>query len=206
MITTTLRCLAICSLVSVFSVTASAQQTDGGTDDTTAANGDTDTAAFGTLDPDSIFSAVERSDTAGSNTATVGRDDSGGGGATAAGGFGGGGLGGLGGLGSLFGGFGAGTSQNTRPAIRTRLRSAINAPPIPAAQVQMNAMGRFRSLATRPALNGISVNMRDRTAVISGVVSSDRDRRMSELLIRLEPGVARVDNQVVVSPASPADR
>lgn len=210
MLSTTLRCLAIFSFVSVLSFPVSAQQ-PGGTDDGAAADGDEATGAFTRLDADEVFSAVERSDTAGSNTATVGREDSGdgGGGGTTAGGFGGGGLGGfggLGGLGSLFGGFGGGAGQTSRPAIRTRLRSAISAPPMPSGQVEMNATSRFRSLATRPALNGINVSMRDRTAVISGVVSSARDRRMSELLIRLEPGVARVDNQVVISPSSPADR
>jgi osmotically-inducible protein OsmY len=77
---------------------------------------------------------------------------------------------------------------------------------MPSGQVQMKATQRFRSLANYPSLNGITVGMRDRTAVISGVVSSPRDRRMSELLIRLEPGVSSVDNQVVVSPPSPTDR
>ncbi len=220
MLPTALRCLAVFGCVVTLSITGSAQQQGGGTNTGgTAATGNTGTGtgtgtatgSMTSLDADAVFSAVERSDTAGSNTATVGREDSAAAGGTrAAGGLGGGGglggFGGLGGLGSLFGGFGGGSSAAAKPAIRTRLRSAIEVASMPSSQVQMNATQRFRSLANYPSLNGINVGMRDRTAVITGVVPSARDRRMSELLIRLEPGVSSVDNQVVVSPASPTDR
>ena len=219
MLPTALRCLAVFACVVTLSITGSAQQQGGGTSTGgTTATGNTGTGtgtatgSMTSLDPDAVFSAVERSDTAGSNTATVGREEDSGaaGGTRAAGGLGGGGglggFGGLGGLSSLFGGFGGGSSAAAKPAIRTRLRSAIEVASMPSSQVQMNATQRFRSLANYPSLNGINVGMRDRTAVITGVVSSPRDRRMSELLIRLEPGVSSVDNQVVVSPASPTDR
>ena len=209
-----LRGLTAGCLVCLLSSAVSAQQGGTGEVDTgTATGGDEGaTGDFGRLDPDQIFSAVERGDTVGGNTATVGREDSAGGGgglgggAAGLGGLGGGGLGGLGGLGSLFGAFNTGTAQSTRPAIRTRLRSAINVPPMSVPQVQANATRRFRSVTSRPSLSGINVTMQDRTAIISGVVASPSDRRMSELLIRLEPGVSRVENQVIVSPQSPADR
>jgi hypothetical protein len=71
---------------------------------------------------------------------------------------------------------------------------------MPPALVQQSASMRFRSLPNRPQLRGINVAMQGRTAVISGVVGSEGDRRMSELLMRLEPGVSRVDNQVLVIP------
>lgn len=187
-----------------------------GTDDT--GSGGVEADGFGSLEADEVFSAVERADTVGANTATVGREDdlgsaAGVGGAArglggAAGGLGGlgGGLGGFGGLGNLFGGLNTGTQESTRPPIRTRLRSAINVDPMPVAKVQSNALGRFRSLSARPALRGVNVSMQGRTAVLSGVVASDSDRRMGELLLRLEPGVSSVDNQLVVSPPSPGDR
>jgi hypothetical protein len=84
--------------------------------------------------------------------------------------------------------------------IRTRLRSAVNFPPTAPAQVEFNASQRFRYLTTQSSLRGINVTMQGRTAVISGLVNSERDRRMSELLMRLEPGVSSVDNQIVVAP------
>ena len=165
----------------------------------------TGTASVG-LDADTAFSAIERGDTVGS-TASTGEGFSavsasaGGGGAGGFGGLGGGGgFGGLGALGNLFGNFNTGAGQTTRPPIRTRMRSAINVQLRPPAQVQQVATQRFRSLATQPQLRGISVSMQGKTAVISGVVGSQRDRRMSELLMRLEPGVQSVDNRVVVMP------
>ena len=167
------------------------------------------------LDPEVAFGAIDRGDTIGS-TATTGESFGLGGAAApggARGGAGGiGGLGGLGGglgaLGNLFGAFGQGGTQATRPVIRTRLRSAIAVPPIPPARVQQVATYRFRSLPSQSQqLRGINVTMQGRTAVISGVVGNERDRRMSEMLMRLEPGVSRVDNRVVVMPAvvSPSD-
>ncbi|MEM8911555.1 MAG: BON domain-containing protein, partial [Planctomycetota bacterium] len=47
---------------------------------------------------------------------------------------------------------------------------------------------------------GLSVQVTGRRAVLSGEVRSDSDRRMSELLLRLEPGISSVDNRVLVVP------
>jgi hypothetical protein len=202
-----LRSSAALLFLCLWTVSASAQQNgqtggDGGTDTGTGT-----AAPATTLDAETAFSAIERGDTIGSTDST-GRGFSdasaatgggGGGGGAGLGGLGGFGGGGFGGLGNLFGNFNTG-GQSTKPAIRTRMRSAINVQATPPARVQQIATLRFRSLATQPQLRGIQVAMQGKTAVISGVVSSDRDRRMSELLMRLEPGVQRVDNQVVVSP------
>lgn len=108
--------------------------------------------------------------------------------------------GGFGGLGGLFGGLGGATQSNEAPIIRTRLRSAISVAPIAPRRVQRVANTRFRQLAKQPNMRGINVDMQGRTAVISGVVKSARDRRMSQLLMRLEPGVNRVENRVIVRP------
>ena len=65
--------------------------------------------------------------------------------------------------------------------------------------VQRTAVTRFRVLTNRPQLRGIDVRMDGRTAIISGVVPTQRDRRMSEMLIRLEPGVSAVVNEISVA-------
>jgi hypothetical protein len=166
------------------------------------------------LDPDSVFGDVQRGETIGATGETgQGFSDlsvspaTGGAGRGGIGGLGGGGLGGfgggLGGLGGLFGGAfgGRGTAQSAQPIIRTRLRSAVAVAPTPPAQIQQTARSRFRTLPSRQAqLRGINVTMQGRTAVLSGTVNNARDRRMGEMLIRLEPGVSRVDNQIVVAP------
>tara|TARA_A100001391_G_scaffold77736_1_gene50233 strand:- start:471 stop:1208 length:738 start_codon:yes stop_codon:yes gene_type:complete len=136
----------------------------------------------------------------------------------------GGGLGGLGGLGAAFnnalnGGLNGGT-EATMP-IRTRLRSAVELPPVDvdvqiAREVSLNnRLQRTSSLGPRPRgpatlgaeygpasqpLYGVNVQMQGRTAILQGTVSSEAHRRRSELLIRLEPGVSQIDNRISVAP------
>jgi len=50
----------------------------------------------------------------------------------------------------------------------------------------------------------IDVTLDDRRATIQGVVASERDRRLAEDLIRLEPGVSEVANQLRVRPSEPS--
>ncbi len=152
----------------------------------------------------SAFDTIDRGSTVGGTTEVgFGLGSEAGGGARSTGGIGGGGLGafgGLGGLGSLFGGGLGGSAQSSKPIIRTRIRSAIQIDPIPPARVQQTATTRLRKLPSQRNLAGVNVQMFGRTAVVSGTVGTERDRRMTELLLRLEPGVSKVDNRVVVSP------
>jgi len=107
--------------------------------------------------------------------------------------------GGFGGLGSLFGGFNNGGGQASKPVIRTRLRSAIDVAPRSALMVQQSATERFIQLASKPSLRGIRVRMEGRTAILTGAVASERERRMSKLLVQLEPCVRNVENRIVVA-------
>lgn len=165
----------------------------------------TATGAGGAMTAEAAFSGVERGETVGS-TGNTGSGFSNlsvaapGGGVGAAGGLGGfrslggGGLGGLGGLGSLFGGLNS-QQQTAKPAIRTRLRSAVLHEPHPPERVERRASQRFQALS-QPALQGVRVTMEGRKGIITGVVESERQQRMSEMLLRLEPGVNEIDNQV----------
>jgi hypothetical protein len=159
------------------------------------------------LDANEAFSEVQREDLGvtegtgrGFSAASVAPPD-GTAGAITPGGIGGGlgGFGGVGGFGRLFNGETLGSSQAARPIIRTRLRSAIQIQPRAPSQVGQTAMGRFQSLPRRPQLRGVSVRMQGRTAVLQGRVANESDRRMSELLMRLEPGISRVENRVVIA-------
>ena len=186
---------------------AQAQQTD--TIDQAAGAG-TDAGQVGgitgALTPDEAFSEVARDETVGASADTVrGFSDASAATTTQGGGFGGlggglGGLGGLGGFGNLFGGGGVGGSQVTQPAIRTRLRSAVNVAPRTMSDVQYHANRTLQSLPYSQRMPGVHVNVHQGTAVIRGTVTNNHDRRMSELLMRLEPGVRRVQNQVIVQP------
>jgi hypothetical protein len=162
------------------------------------------------MDAAQAFSAVER----GSSVAATGNTGAGfsfassaNGGAAgglggarglSGGGLGGGGLGGLGGLSSLFGGLNSQSQQNTKPAVRTRLRSAVVVAPRSPQVVQQRAGQRIQTFS-QPGLGGMNVTMEGRRAVVTGVVADDRQRRMSELLLRLEPGVSEIDNRIEVA-------
>lgn len=178
-----------------------AQQTNTGDTGNAAAGGD----QIG-LDAAEVFDNVERGDTIGATGSTgqgfsslsAANGGGGGGGGALGGGGGFGGFGGLGGFGSLFGNTQA--SQNSTPIIRTRIRSAVQVAPTPPRQVQQQVTGRLRALPTQSPVRNLNVQMQGRTAVVSGVVNSERDRRMSELLLMLEPGVRSVENRVMIQP------
>lgn len=203
--------VTIIALIVLGGPAAMAQGLGGGTTGggTTGAGGTgaaTGTAPGAVLDVDTAFAAVERGNAIGA-TATTGAGfstSSNPNGGVGGGGFGGG-LGGFGGLGGLggFGGFGGGfgnTGTTSPPAIRTRLRSAIEVAPVPSAFVQARANQRLYRAPDRAGVDNVGVTFQDGTAIVTGTVASERDRRMSELLMRLEPGVRRVDNRVIVAP------
>ena len=104
----------------------------------------------------------------------------------------------FGGLSQAFGG--AGQSSSQKPAIRVRLRSAVQVAPLSNNQIQRSAVQTLSQAPSRVNVQGVNVSINQGTAVLNGTVRSEKDRRMSELLMRLEPGVRRVENRVVVLP------
>jgi hypothetical protein len=144
----------------------------------------------------------------------VGKSNNGGvgGAANARGGLGGGGLGGgrLGGGGfgglSPFGlnpfGTGGGTTE-TKPTLRTLLKSGIVMPPRTQTNAQISqsiVQQRVNGIVVQPRFRGVGVAVNGSTTVLDGTVANDADRRMAELLLRLEPGVSNVENRITVSP------
>lgn len=118
------------------------------------------------------------------------------------------GMGGFGGMRS-FGGFGnmsrfganafGNSSSSSKPAVRTRLGNAIELPANISPQVSEARVAR--QVAASPArriVNGYDVAVVDGVATLSGTAPDDRSRRMAELMLKLEPGVRSVDNQIVV--------
>lgn len=49
------------------------------------------------------------------------------------------------------------------------------------------------------SLGDITVTLNGRTAILQGEVASERDRSVAEQLVRLEPGVSQVQNQLLVA-------
>ncbi|WP_231741960.1 BON domain-containing protein [Stieleria varia] len=194
---------ALLSLAVVLCWGSSASAQNGDTSGSgTVGVGDATTISLGPVEADRSAFTLERGDTVGAATETgfgIGAESGGGGGAGGGAGFGGGG-GGLGGLfGGLFGGLNQGASTS-KPAVRVRLRSAVDVEPLPPAEVQATVSTRLSTVTKAPALRNVNVSMNGRTAVLTGAVRTEKDRRMSELLMRLEPGVSSVENRVSVLP------
>jgi hypothetical protein len=48
-------------------------------------------------------------------------------------------------------------------------------------------------------MRGVNVTMEGRRAILTGTVGSARDHRMSEMLLRLEPGVTVIENRLEIA-------
>lgn len=88
--------------------------------------------------------------------------------------------------------------------VRTSLRLAFTFPAATAAQQSgsldsANSVSLSRFAATRPELSGINVNVTNTgEAVLTGSVASTEASRLAANLVRLQPGVRKVNNQLGV--------
>ena len=120
---------------------------------------------------------------------------------------------GAGGASGLSGGAGLGTgslglnqfgtnsgSSDTNPSVRTRLSSGVAvAPRFQASSPAIVQQNASRNMA-QTRFRGVGITVTDSATVIGGTVKNESDRRMAELLLRLEPGVSRVENRITVAP------
>ncbi|TWU42814.1 BON domain-containing protein [Novipirellula artificiosorum] len=199
------RLLAFASFVALMAMPSWAQfDSQPATSSSGTGTGTTATPIAGGLDAASAFSNVERTGAIGESgdsgkgfsvvgTSTSSSRSSLGGGMA-------GGMGGLGGFSSLFGIGNATGGGASKPVIRTRLRSAVQFQPSSPALVQQIANLRMQTLPSTSRMPGVNVRVDGQTAILGGTVRSERDRRMSELLLRLEPGVRNVENRIQISP------
>lgn len=84
------------------------------------------------------------------------------------------------------------------PAIRVQLQPAFDAPaPLPL-QENIPMQRRLSKEMTAVGISSPSMEMNGRTAVIRGVVATQRDRELIARLALLEPGVSEVENLVEI--------
>ena len=120
-------------------------------------------------------------------------------------GGGGGGAGIGGGRGGGVGGFGAGGGQSNgfnviRSNVRSRLLPQINAPRMSPVVVSNRFSQQLTRVPGLRALAGnISLQVSDRTGVLTGFVQSAEQRALIERQARLAPGVYRLVNQIQIS-------
>lgn len=125
------------------------------------------------------------------------------------GGFGGiGGIGGIGGFGNQFGGLQtgqAGVAAGQLP-LRHRIRVDIVTSPRSITRISEAFAQRLTRLPGLKGIQSVDVTMEGQTAVLTGSVDSDRSRELVARLAMLEPGIAAVRNELLVTPTeAPAD-
>lgn len=99
------------------------------------------------------------------------------------------------------------SSQSGTPrSIRTSLRIAFAAPSGTFAQqagilAESNSVQLTQFTAARPELSAIDVNLTDEgIAILTGTSSSSETSRLAANLVRQQPGVRKINNQIVVVP------
>jgi hypothetical protein len=91
----------------------------------------------------------------------------------------------------------------TVPLYPPRLQIDFDYQPRPKAEVSSQLALRLESSLANDS-NRIEVLVEGDATILRGVVGSERERRLAELLVRFEPEVARVENQLVVQPPAGA--
>lgn len=90
--------------------------------------------------------------------------------------------------------------------VRTVLRIGFNFPAASTAQqsgtlASANALSLSRFSQNRPELAGVNVRLTgDGTAVLTGSLATTDSSRLAANLMRIQPGVRKIDNQIVVTP------
>ena len=69
-------------------------------------------------------------------------------------------------------------------------------------ELDARLINRLQTRLPGDATNPIEVSVGEDEVVLRGEVASERDRRMAELLVRFEPGVRQVRNELLVAPTS----
>lgn len=100
------------------------------------------------------------------------------------------------------GGFNSAMQNDRRFQIRPQMRIGFQTPDVSYSPAVRNALARISATpAFANRLTNVEFDMTaDGTAVLSGQVESDSDRRLLESFIRLEPGVRTVRNELTVAP------
>ncbi len=97
-----------------------------------------------------------------------------------------------------------GNSNQNQSKIRASVRLGFSMPLAPADQRTQVVQTRFANLPLGDRVRNPQVSITGRTATIRGEVASQDDARLVERLLKLEPGIDNVVNQLAVAPASNA--
>lgn len=81
-----------------------------------------------------------------------------------------------------------------------RLKVAYDFSPTTDIEVNTRLMRQLEASLPVDSSNRIEVLVAGDAAILRGAVASERDRKLAQLLLQFEPGIARVENQLQVQP------
>lgn len=88
-------------------------------------------------------------------------------------------------------------NQQQQRSIRPQLVVAFT-PPIPTAEVMSSKLSTRLKKMTKMGYEGVTVEIDGRHAILRGEVDSAEAKRMAKMLVKLEPGVKTVQNDITV--------
>ena len=108
-----------------------------------------------------------------------------------------GGLGGLGGFGRGFGGNNAGANQK-KNKIRPTVKPDIEYGARTSESIAAGLKTRFTKIPLPARVRGATASLEGNKVILTGEVSSESDKRLVERLVKLEPGVDLVQNDLTI--------
>ncbi len=92
--------------------------------------------------------------------------------------------------------------ENVRPPVRVQLHVAFDYDQPTSAAVSQGLQERLVKILADHDVSGAEVALEDRTATLRGTAANESQRLVLENLVRLEPGVSTVVNQMTLAPES----
>ena len=91
-------------------------------------------------------------------------------------------------------------NQDPKRAIRPQLRVAFDELPRPTVEIRSTLQPRFDSLNQTPALRSVAYELdAEGVVVLRGTVDTPSQRRLAENVVKLEPGVKKVRNELTLN-------
>jgi hypothetical protein len=93
-------------------------------------------------------------------------------------------------------------AQDSRRAIRPQQKVAFEIPEYSPAELKTTLESRFERVTRQPALRGVTVDLdADGVVVLRGSVATAAQRQLAANMVRLEPGVKKIRNELTLSEA-----
>lgn len=92
-----------------------------------------------------------------------------------------------------------GQDQDSRRSIRPQQKVSFDVPKIPYEELNTTLNSRFERVTRQPALRGVTVDLdADGVVVLRGEVATPSQKQLAANMVRLEPGVKKVRNELTI--------